>query len=130
MKRPLILASLALAATLFCTTSASADGVNNGVEERVREVFDDAPIMVAILRCESEFMQFDPATGRPLMNREGWDAMGVAQIRISVHERAARKLGFDIYTVDGNLGYAKHLYETEGTRPWKASKDCWQNAIG
>jgi phosphoglycerate dehydrogenase-like enzyme len=130
MKRSTILASFVLAATLFCTTSASADVLNQGVEERVREVFDDAPIMVAILRCESGLKQYDSETGGPLMNQAGSSATGVAQIMASVHEKAARRLGFDIRTAEGNIAYAEYLYMTEGTRPWKASKHCWGKYLG
>jgi hypothetical protein len=47
------------------------------------------------------------------------------QIIASVHRHEARKLGFDIDTLKGNLRYAFHLYKQEGTRPWRASRSCW-----
>jgi hypothetical protein len=40
----------------------------------------------------------------------------------------AKLLGFDIYTVEGNIAYAKHLYEEQGSKPWQASAGCWANS--
>ena len=37
----------------------------------------------------------------------------------------AKKLGLDIYTTTGNIAYAKHLYEEQGTQPWNSSSKCW-----
>ena len=35
----------------------------------------------------------------------------------------------DIYTLDGNLAYAKKLYTEEGTQPWISSFPCWGKDI-
>ena len=34
-------------------------------------------------------------------------------------------MNLDIYTVEGNMKYARHLYESEGVDPWSASSPCW-----
>jgi hypothetical protein len=81
------------------------------------------PVLREIARCESGFRQFD-ANGNPLKN-PGSSATGVFQIMYSLHHKAAKKRGWDIRTTKGNLAYAKHLYNTEGTAPWNASKHCW-----
>lgn len=94
------------------------------IEVEVRAYFSDTPILAEIARCESQFRQFDEE-GKPLMNAEGSSATGVMQILASVHEEEARKYGLDIRQLYGNLAYAKHLYEQQGTKPWEESRDCW-----
>lgn len=41
------------------------------------------------------------------------------------HVFMAPKLGFDLWTTEGNIAYANWLYEQEGTTPWNSSKACW-----
>lgn len=53
--------------------------------------------------------------------------IGVMQINTRFHEATATDMGIDLYSLQGNLEYAKYLYEKEGTKPWKASKPCWGN---
>lgn len=94
------------------------------VEEYVREYFADAPVMVAIAKCESQFRQYDK-DGNILKNPTS-SAIGVFQIMASIHQESAdADLGLDITNVQGNAGYARHLYEKQGTVPWNASKACW-----
>lgn len=101
---------------------------NPEVEEEVRIFFEGIPVMIEIARCESKFSQFT-ATGSVLKGGWGNGMVGVFQIYESVHASAAQKLGFDITTLEGNLGYAKHLYTRSGTTPWNSSKTCWQHAV-
>lgn len=98
------------------------------VEKKVREFFADIPVMVAVAKCESRFRHYD-ANGNVLKNRQGTSATGVLQIMASYHREAARDLGYDIDTLEGNLGYARHLYESNGTRDWEASRSCWGSSI-
>jgi len=97
------------------------------VEDRVRNYFKDSPVMIEIARCESKFQHYG-SDGRTL--RGGWlgGMVGVFQLFERVHINGAKALGFDINTLEGNLGYAKHLYTTSGTKPWNSSKACWENA--
>jgi hypothetical protein len=99
---------------------------SEGIEEKVREYFPDAPVMADIARCESRFRQFDSAGG-PLGGGLGGNMIGVFQINAPVHAAYAAGLGMDIYTLEGNFAYAKLLYEEEGTRPWRSSGKCWNN---
>ncbi len=92
-------------------------------EKVVRTAFRDTPILIKIARCESGFRQFDDK-GNVLKNPES-SATGVMQIMSSYHRKIAVKLGYDIRTLDGNLGYAKWLYKNEGTTPWESSIHCW-----
>lgn len=93
------------------------------VKEYVETSFADAPIMVEIARCESQFKQFTKK-GAVVKNPHS-TAIGLFQIMSSLHKETAAKMGMDITTVEGNTAYARYLYENEGTKPWNASKACW-----
>ncbi len=103
-------------------------GVNDGVEDEVREHFSDVPAMVEIARCESGFRQFD-VDGSAL--KGGWgDAMvGVFQFYEAIHQATANALGHDLQTLEGNIAYARHLYNESGTAPWNSAKACWSTAV-
>jgi hypothetical protein len=94
------------------------------VEGYVRTYFADTPIMSDIARCESHFRQFDKngSVHRGKVNNKD---VGVMQINEYYHSETAEKLGLDIYTIEGNVTYARYLYGKEGTRPWTSSKPCW-----
>lgn len=84
-------------------------------------------LILRIARCESQGNQFD-ANGRVLRNKYNHEVVGVFQINERYHAAKARELGFNIYTTEGNWGYARWLLEHSGTTPWLASKQCWQVA--
>src|SRR5690606_28333269 len=56
--------------------------------------------------------------------------IGVFQIDENLHKNTALSLGFDIYTVDGNLGYAKYLYTMQGATPWKNCSNNYYKTVG
>jgi hypothetical protein len=91
-------------------------------EKQVRELFKDAPAMIEIARCESKFRQYTDS-GNVLRSN---GMIGVFQFYESIHAPGAKAMGFDIATLSGNLGYAKHVYQTEGLTPWNGSKYCWE----
>ncbi len=47
------------------------------------------------------------------------------QINEYYHAKTAEKMGLDIYTLEGNMAYAKYLYEKNGLSDWDASRPCW-----
>jgi len=98
------------------------------VEEAVREYFKDIPVMIEIARCESKFRQHT-ADGSVLRGGFKGGMVGVFQVYESVHTKAANALGLDIETLEGNLGYAKHLYNESGTKPWNSAKGCWGTSV-
>jgi len=99
------------------------------VQEYVQSYFADTPVMIKIASCESQFRQFDK-DGTVLQNPKS-SAVGVFQIMASIHKELADKaLGLDIYTLQGNVAYAKALYADKGTQPWNASKACWSKSDG
>lgn len=95
-----------------------------GMEEYLRKEFADAPILVDIARCESNFKQFD-SNGDIIRGRVDSDDLGVMQINKRYQGATAEKLGMDLYTTEGNIAYAKHLYEEQGVKPWASSEKCW-----
>jgi hypothetical protein len=86
------------------------------VEDYVRKYYADEPVLADIAQCESQMRQFD-RDGNVLRNPTS-SAIGLMQIMSSIHYKTADELGLDIYTIQGNLAYARYLYEKEGTVPW------------
>lgn len=111
-------------------TTSPTMNVHNAmeVEQQVREFFADVAVMVAIARCESKFRQYTDG-GNVLRGGAGGGMVGVFQFNERMHSSAALTRGFDITTLEGNIGYAKHLYEHAGTDPWISSFGCWNSAL-
>ena len=84
------------------------------------------PIMYEIAKCESGLRQFDD-DGKVLRGTINPKDVGIFQINEYWHLKSAQKQGFDIYTTEGNIGFALALYEAQGTKPWNASSNCWRN---
>ena len=98
------------------------------VQSKVKVYFSDAPIMHKIAFCESRNRQFDKngSVMRGVVNSKD---VGILQINERYHLSDSKKMGINIYTIDGNLEYARHLYENQGTQPWSSSRPCWGNAV-
>ena len=90
----------------------------------MKAYFSDAPIMQKIAYCESRNRQFttDGSVLRGVVNTKD---VGVFQINERYHLSDSKKMGISIHTIDGNLEYARHLYESQGTQPWSSSRPCW-----
>jgi len=84
-------------------------------EATVRSFFADDPIMIAIAKCESSFRQFND-DGTVLKGHGLY--VGVFQIAEKIHAAAAKEIGMDIYTLEGNLAYAKYLKNLHGSKLW------------
>lgn len=95
------------------------------LENYVRNYFEDTPMLAEIARCESTFRQHD-SSGQILRGKVNKGDIGIMQINKYYHEEDATRLGFDIYTLEGNLGYAKWLYGRESDGPWVHSSKCWK----
>ncbi len=107
-------------------TSAEFDltGHMASIEKRIRREFKDAPIMAEIAYCESRYRQYSDQ-GVVLTGMVNNSDLGVFQINTYYHGNDAERLGYDLDTVDGNIGYGRHLYETQGVQPWVHSSPCW-----
>ncbi len=97
------------------------------IEGYVRDYFKNNPILAEISKCESTFRQFD-SKGNVIRGIENPDDVGLMQINLFYHGDTAKKLGYDLYTVDGNLGFAQWLYEKYGSSPWVHSSKCWKKS--
>jgi hypothetical protein len=97
-------------------------------EELVRSYFADIPVLIEVARCESGF-QHDLANGSVIQGRIDAADTGVMQINKRYHEATATAMQLDIDDLYGNMEYARHLYEEQGTRPWNASMPCWGNTL-
>lgn len=109
------------------TSQITSESDRVAVENYLREHFADTPILVEIARCESTFMHYKD--GEVVRGRVDNADVGVMQINERYHLETSKKLGFDIHTIDGNMAYARYLYEKSGSKPWNASKPCWSKAL-
>jgi len=101
------------------------------VAARVVEYFQDAPVMIAIASCESEFRQYE-RSGRLLVNSHpDSSATGVFQILyLTHHPNWSQSPETNITTLEGNLAFARRMFKEAGTTPWNESRSCWQNRAG
>jgi hypothetical protein len=120
------------------TTTAEANAIptqvlgytytESNTEQTVRTYFEDIPIMAEVAWCESRFEHVNAETGQVKRGHINPKDIGVMQINEYYHQATANKLEVDIFSLEGNLEYARYLYEREGTRPWNASRPCWQES--
>jgi len=96
-------------------------------EAYVRNYFSDIPVLAEVARCESTFRQTDKS-GNIIRGKANRFDVGVMQINEHYHLERAKKIGLDIYTLEGNMAYARELYEDSGTKPWMASSPCWSGS--
>ncbi len=97
------------------------------IRESVEDYFSDLPIMVAIASCESHFHQY-AEDGSAFRGEQNHHDIGVMQINEHYHLDTAKKLKLDIYSLQGNMAYARFLYDEEGTAPWDSSSPCWSKS--
>lgn len=97
-------------------------------EAAVRSYFQDIPVMIEVARCESTF-RHELSDGSILQGRVDPADTGVMQINKRYHEATATAMGLNLDNIEDNMAYARHLYETQGTRPWSASMPCWGNTL-
>lgn len=100
-------------------------------EVLAEEKFSDYPLLVKICKAESGNRQFakDGDVLRGIVNHSD---IGYCQINEPIWNDVARKLGYDIYTEEGNKDMAVYIYLNKGSDPWNSSKcspikktNCW-----
>lgn len=88
------------------------------ISERVQKDFSKR--MVAVVKCESNFRQFD-SDGTVLLSSTL--DVGLFQINLKAHLKQSQKMGLDIInSMEDNYTYAKHLYDEQGETPWVCSR--------
>ncbi len=90
----------------------------------VEQYFAKTPLLIHIAGCESQFRQFDK-NGNVLRGAVVHQDIGVMQINETYQGALASALGYNIYSLQGNVAYAKWLYDQEGAQPWSSSSACW-----
>ena len=117
-----------VSATETASTTASdplTDSKN--IEAYVRSAYAGEPLLVDIARCESTFRQYD-ANGQVLRGKANPEDVGVMQINEHYHADEAVAQGDNIYTLQGNVAFAKYLYDKYGAQPWSSSSSCWDGS--
>ena len=97
-------------------------------ESIVRSYFDDIPVMIEVARCESHF-RHTLQDGSVLTGRVDSADTGVMQINKRYHQVSAAAMDLNLDNIYDNMAYARHLYETQGIRPWASSAACWNNTL-
>jgi len=94
-------------------------------ESLVRDYFKNTPVLAEIARCESGF-RHTLSDGSILTGRVDSADTGVMQINKRYHQATATAMGLNLDNIYDNMAYARHLYETQGLRPWASSATCWK----
>ncbi len=122
--------SAAIASTTadsIATTTQETVMDRSAVEAYIKAEYTDTPILIAIAQCESNFRQFNP-DGTVVRGKIDDHDVGVMQINETYWLPKSKSLGDDIYTIEGNVAYAKYLYAKNGTDPWNSSAKCWSQS--
>ncbi|MFC1720874.1 hypothetical protein ACFL0K_01325 [Patescibacteria group bacterium] len=98
--------------------------IHVSTEDKVRNYFEDTPVLAEIAWCESKFKHYDK-NGKAIRGEVTSEDIGVMQINEYFHGKTVGILDINIHTLEGNLEYAQWLYDREGTTPWNSSKHCW-----
>ncbi len=121
------------------SSKRSAFGSPDRSDPMVASRYDGIPAEVAlpqICGCESSgvagriwhYKNNDPDQG---INTSETNDVGACQINVPLHEKVAyKKYGLKIHTQEGNMAYAKILYQDHGVKPWvgkpgKTTIRCW-----
>lgn len=122
-------------ASIASSTDASLDNRNPVVGERTETIPElitdmsrlyktDANLAMRIAKCESGMAQYNK-DGSLVRGKVIPADVGVFQVNETYHLEQSKKLGFDIYTPEGNIGYATWLLKHEGPKHWNPSRKCW-----
>ena len=88
----------------------------------------DSPQGIAIATCESQLRQYD-VPGHVLHGVVNPADVGIFQINIDAHKDELFATTTNIYTIKGNIVFAKYLFDTQGTKPWEPSRKCWSKLV-
>ncbi len=104
--------------------STSTEMTSSDILKQLEDTFSKDSVMIDVARCESGLRQF-VGTGEVLRGGLGKKMIGIFQLYEDYHVGDAKARGFDIYSLDGNIKYAKSLYDVQGLQPWSSSSLCW-----
>ncbi len=98
------------------------------VARYVSDYFEDIPLLARIAACESHNRQYDK-NGNVLRGEKNRHDIGVMQINELYHLEDSLEKNLDIYTIEGNVAFARHIYEKQGAKPWMSSSACWSKYV-
>ena len=121
----------------FDPPSAHDDDIDTEVVENKQAYEDLRPTLLPVCSCESSYegnatsipQQFEQDGITVRTGRINSDDIGMCQINTYYHLEDSQKMGIDIYTAEGNVEYANHLYDTQGVTPWNWSSHCWWSEV-
>lgn len=119
-----MLLSLSIINPIVTNKSEKGEGVmvdKSGGKLDTREI---PLVLQKIAICESGGSHYDK-DGSILRGKINPKDIGKYQINEKYWKEKAEKLGFDIYSEEGNELMAFYIYEKNGTTPWNWSKKCW-----
>ena len=91
-------------------------------QEAIEVAFgEDSPTMLKIAQCESKTRQWDEA-GDVITNHITHD-YGIFQIN-EIHLPEAKRMGIDVFSLQGNIDFAAYLFHAQHTLPWQSSHAC------
>jgi len=103
----------------------STISIQDKIAEKAKQYGVNVELAKEIARCESGFRQFSE-DGSVLKGKINPQDIGIFQINVKYHLDESKKLGYDIYSVDGNIEYAMVLLsEQGGSKHWDWSSGCW-----
>ncbi len=88
----------------------------------IREFGTSSPL-IKVAACESQFRQFNE-DGDVLHGIVNPKDIGIFQINEKYWLDKSIELGYDIYTIEGNINMAKYIYQVQPTA-WYLSEFCW-----
>lgn len=93
------------------------------VKSLIERAFPNDPIMVQVAMCESGMRQFD-ANGEVVRGIYHPPDTGLFQVNSAVWGKKAIELGYDIFTLEGNIKMAQYILKVQGLNAW-VSHGCW-----
>jgi hypothetical protein len=114
-------------ATLMSAPTRTLTAIEQTIVSTSSKYGLDTETALRIAKCESGLRQYE-ADGKVVRGVVNPQDVGVFQINEAYHLKQAEEMGYDIYTPEGNIGYALWLMKNGGNRHWNSSRSCWHTS--
>jgi hypothetical protein len=97
----------------------------------VNAIWNEYPLLERVCSCESwgspnKIPREDDISGNVLIGYPNPNDKGACQIHVPAWGATAIKLGYNIYTLQGNVDMAVYILKHQGYEAWSASESCWK----